>query len=365
MRLSEPTTFPFSPSGERDIAVLMSGGVDSSAAALCLRDAGWNVVGVTMQLPYAASAGRRTCCGVEAARVCERLGIAHYLLDVRPEFLRLVVEPFREWYRAGRTPSPCVDCNAALKFGLVWDVVRESLGVRRLATGHYARVARDAGRAYLVRAVDRARDQSYFLYAVSRDRLVDLTLPLGDISKAEARALAHSAGLPVARRGDSMELCFAGAGDYREALGPYGSRPGPILDERGEVVGEHTGVAHYTVGQRKGLRIASGKPLFVASIDPGANTITVAERDRLYNREVEASDPNALIPELVRPAERLFGKVRSQGEPAPCAVVQADAERIRVAFDEPVFAPAPGQRLVLYDRRERVVAGGIIAAFRR
>lgn len=362
MRLSEPTTVPFRAGGERDVAVLMSGGVDSSVAALRLRDDGWNVVGVTMLIPSGKDGdARRPCCGTEAAYVCSHLGIPHYFLDVRDEFRRLVVEPFREWYSTGRTPSPCVDCNTDLKFGLVWDVVRESLGVRRLATGHYAQVVCEDGRAYLVRAEDRTRDQSYFLYGVRREMLPYLTLPLGNITKTEVRAAARNVGLPVARRSDSMELCFADSSDYREALGDQSSRPGSVLDEHGAVIGTHTGVANYTIGQRKGLGIAGGRPLFVCAIDPVGNTITVAGRDRLYKKEVSACGTNALIPELVRPGEKLLGKVRSaNNELSPCEIAEVDAEHVSVVFEEPVFAPAPGQRLVLYDCRDRVVAGGVI-----
>lgn len=362
MKLSEPTSVPFHAGSGRDIAVLMSGGVDSSVAALILRDDGWNVVGVTMLLQYARDDdARRPCCGTEAAYVCRHLGVPHYVLDVRDEFRRLVVEPFREWYSTGRTPSPCIDCNTDLKFGLVWDAVRESLGVRHLATGHYARVASEGGRAYLMRAADRARDQSYFLYGVRREMLPYLALPLGETTKTAVRAIARNAGLLVARRSDSMELCFANSSDYRQVLGDQGSRPGPVLDEDGAVIGAHTGVANYTIGQRKGLGIASRRPLFVCAIDPVGNTITVAGRDRLYRREVSACGTNALIPELVRPGERLLGKVRSaNNELSPCEIAEADAEHVSVVFEEPVFAPAPGQRLVLYDCRDRVVAGGVI-----
>ncbi len=362
IRLESPTIRAWEPSGDadRDITVLMSGGVDSSVTAMLLRDAGWNVLGITMKIPVAEGCGgKRPCCGMEAGYVARELGIAHYYLDVRGEFQRLVIEPFREAYRRGRTPSPCVDCNTLIKFWLVWDFIEARFGIGHLATGHYARILRDDG-AYLARGEDHSRDQSYFLYGIPRNRLPFFHLPLGELGKESVRRLAREAKLPVARRRDSMELCFAAEGDYRAVLGAE-PEPGPILDTEGNVIGEHEGIVNYTIGQRKGAGIAAGKPLYVIRISAEDNSITLGTREQAESRDVRADDVNVLVDDLMRPGERLRGKIRSQGEPSDCELVQADESTMSVRFDEPQFAVTPGQRLVLYDAADRIVAGGVIA----
>lgn len=363
MQLQPPTLEPWKSGDnpERDIIVLMSGGVDSSGTALLLKDRGWNVVGVTMKIPVAESCDvKRSCCGVEAAYVCRDLGIPHYYLDVRDAFEKLVIEKFRRSYEEGRTPSPCIDCNTLFKFGLVWDFLEESFGVSHLATGHYARVVQSDSHFYLTRASDKSRDQSYFLYGIPRRRLAHLVLPLGEFTKPEVRDMTHKARLPVARRQDSMELCFAGEGDYRNALDGAAARKGLILDMSGNVLGEHEGIANYTIGQRKGLGIAGGKPLYVTRINARDNTITIGTQEDISERIVRADEVNVLIPEKLVPGERLFGKIRSQGDPTGCVVVEVGESVMSVEFDRPQFAPTPGQRLVLYDDDEHVVAGGVI-----
>ena len=345
---------------ERDIAVLMSGGVDSSVTALLLRDAGWNVLGITMKIPVAENCdAKRSCCGLEAGYVARDLGIAHYYLDVREAFHKLVIDPFRRDYARGRTPSPCVDCNTLFKFGLVWDFLEEQFGIKNLATGHYARVVHSDDEAYLMRGDDHSRDQSYFLYGIPRQRLPWFHLPLGTLSKDEVRKLARKAKLPVARRQDSMELCFAAEGDYRAALDSQPAK-GPILDADGNVIGEHDGIANYTVGQRKGVGIAAGKPVYVIRVSAADNSITVGTREQVETRDVSAEEANNLISELARAGQILYGKIRSQGEPCKCLLTLADGHNISVRFDEVQFAPTAGQRLVLYDEHDRVVAGGVI-----
>ena len=344
--------------GGRDIVVLMSGGVDSSVTAMLLKRAGWNVLGITMKIPVAEKCDyQRSCCGVEAAYVCRDLGIPHYYVDVREAFERLVIEPFRRSYAEGRTPSPCVDCNTVLKFGVVWDFVEDSFGVHYLATGHYARVVRSDGRFCLATAIDASRDQSYFLYGIRARRLSRLVLPLGELAKDEVRKLARGAGLPVARRPDSMELCFAGEGDYRDALAGVGGESGPILDTAGNVIGEHSGIHNYTVGQRRGMGVAAGKPLYVTRISPKDSSITAGTHAEACRRDVEVEDVNVLIPKKLRVGEELWGKIRSQGGPAECSVADVGGSTVNVRFRKPQFAPASGQKLVLYDG-ERVVAGG-------
>lgn len=373
IKLAPPTLQPWAPSGDtsRDIAVLMSGGVDSSVTALLLRNAGWNVLGITMKIPVAENCdAKRSCCGLEAGYVARDLGIPHYYVDVRDAFQRLVIDPFRRDYAQGRTPSPCVDCNTLFKFGLVWDFIEREFGIPNLATGHYALVVdekrdgalfpRKKGSVpFLVRGEDHTRDQSYFLYGIPRERLAQFYLPVGSMSKDEVRKLARKARLPVARRQDSMELCFAAEGDYRAALDAEPVK-GPVLDVAGNVIGEHEGIANYTVGQRKGVGIAAGKPIYVIRVSAADNSITVGTREQAENCEVSAEDVNVLIPDRVRAGDRLFGKIRSQGEPSECLLTQTDGHKIGVRFMEPQFAPTPGQRLVLYDCQDRVVAGGTI-----
>lgn len=371
MRFLEPTYKAWPPGGigrkEQQIAVLMSGGVDSSVSAMLLKDAGWGVLGVTLVIPAAENCTRSNpCCGAMVGNVCREVGIPHYYLDVREEFCDLVIDRFRRTYQDGGTPNPCVDCNNEVKFGLAWDLIERELGISNLATGHYARAIRRDGNSLLGRAADKGKDQSYFLYGIRRERLARLHLPLGDKSKAEVRELARRRGLSASERPESQDLCFAGGGDYREALGDRvgAKRKGPIVDLSGKVLGEHDGASRFTVGQRKGLRIPARKPLFVIAILPETNTVVVGTRREAERRDVTADRVNILLPEKWRTGEILFGKIRSSGEPAPCRITSASETAISVEFDEPCFAPAPGQRLVLYDADGIVVGGGVIAAQR-
>jgi tRNA-specific 2-thiouridylase len=340
----------------------MSGGVDSSVAALLLKQTGWDVVGITMKIPVVETHSHpRLCCGVEAALVCRALGLPHYVVDVAEVFKARVMEPFRRAYAGGCTPSPCIDCNSFVKFQAVWDLLERELGVRRVATGHYARVIQEGARTVLARGRDVERDQSYFIYGVPRGRLERLLLPLGDWEKNRVRATAREHRLEVAERADSMELCFAGEGDYRNALGEAARpSPGPIVDVDGNVIGRHRGIGHYTVGQRRGLGIAAPQPLYVLRVDARRNTLVVGARRRAYCSLVRARGLNVLIPDALCAGADLFGKVRSIGEPAPCTVIDAGADELAARFEPPAFAPAPGQHLVLYDPNGRVVGGGAI-----
>jgi len=231
---------------------------------------------------------------------------------------------------------------------------------RYLATGHYARVEQEGERFFLSRGKDPSKDQSYFLYGVARRRLPRLLLPLGGYSKEDVRALAREAALPVAEKSESMEICFAGEGDYRRLLDGRSLPPGLIVDEDGEPLGAHRGIANYTVGQRKGLGISSRDGLHVLRIDPGRNAVIVGPRERAFRRRVRASNVNILFPEPPAEGALLFGKTRSRGEPLPCDLLRMDENVLEVLFHEPQFAPTPGQRLVLYDAGGRVAAGGVI-----
>ncbi len=346
---------------ERRMAVLMSGGVDSSVTAHLLKGAGFEVVGITMKVPVSCDANPRGCCGADAAFVCQELGIAHYFVDVTEPFHKLIIDRFRTAYAQGRTPNPCVDCNSLLKFSLVWDLVEESFGITRLATGHYARVLDTPDGVRLARGVDPAKDQSYFLYGIPAHRLAQLALPLGDRSKTEIRTLAEEIGLSVAEKPESMELCFAGEGDYRIALSSeQADRPGDLTDMTGKRIGAHKGISHYTLGQRKGLGFAGGKPLYVGRIDPESNTVALGTREEVSFECITANEPNILVPDEFTVDARVFGKIRSYGDPHPCTIPALASDTFTARFDESRFAPCPGQKLVLYNAQGQIIAGGTI-----
>lgn len=355
---------PWEPknSTSRQIAVLMSGGVDSSVTAYLLRQAGWDVLGITMRIPTVCSTGKRGCCGADAAYVCAQLKLPHFFVDVSAPFNELIIDRFRTDYRRGRTPNPCADCNTLLKFTLIWDLAEKEFGIRHLATGHYAQVLHTPYGPRLRRASNHAKDQSYFLYGIPLRRLADFLLPLGQMSKDEVRTIARNIGIGVAEKPESMELCFAGEGDYRAAL-LDGDKPGELLDIRGNVIGMHKGIAHYTLGQRRGLRYAAGKPVYVARIDAEHNTVTLGTREEISYAAVTAGQVNTLIPEQMQAGQELFGKLRSYGPAQKCRITEFDGIRLTVRFEKPQFAPCPGQKLVLYNADEDLVAGGTIETF--
>lgn len=343
----------------RQIMVLMSGGVDSSVTAHLLRQQGWDVLGITMRIPVACQTKSRGCCGAEAAYVCAQLGIPHYFIDVTEAFNELVIERFRADYRRGLTPNPCIECNTFLKFMLVWDLVEKELGIRYLATGHYAEVRN--GR--LSRGRNQDKDQSYFLYGIPRRRLPFFVLPLGELKKDEVRAIAQEIGLGVADKPESMELCFAGEGDYRAALND-GEKPGDLVDMDGTVIGQHKGIAHYTLGQRRGLGYAAGEPVYVARIDAVNNIVALGTKDQVHHAVIYADEVNVLIPEQMQVGARLSGKLRSYGTPTqPCEIIECTDDTVSVRFEEKQFAPSPGQKLVLFNDKDEVVCGGKICGF--
>ena len=339
----------------------MSGGVDSSVAALLLKNAGHDVAGVTMRLQMAIGRHNEASCGPnravqDARRVCQHLGISHSVVDFSDYFQKHVVDDFVDQYRRGRTPNPCVQCNRHVKFGLLFDNAGD-LGFDMLATGHYAATAQHQGRTVLRRGKDSRKDQSYFLYAVKNDVLKRTAFPLGDYTKDETRKLARDAALPVAEKPESQDICFIPDGNYREFLMRHvpDIQPGDIVDLSGKKRGKHQGIPFYTIGQRGGLGIAAPAPLYVVAIDITKNTIIVGDKKHVRSRRLRARNITIHVDSL---PQRAKAKIRYAHKPAACSF-SVSGDSLDVVFDELQDAITPGQSVVLYDN-DRVLGGGII-----
>jgi len=354
----------------------MSGGVDSSVAAAILVQEGYDVIGVTMQIWPATSgpedAFSRTCCSLsaveDARRVAARIDIPHYVLNFKDIFEETVIEDFIDEYRRGRTPNPCVRCNRFVKFEALLQKSR-ALGAEYIATGHYSRIVFDEhrGRWLLKRGMDHSKDQSYALYSMTQEQLAHTLMPLGGMAKDETRRLAAELGLAVATKPDSQEICFVEGRDYPGFLRktvPEVAIPGPILDTSGKILGEHNGIAFYTIGQRRRLGIAAGEPLYVVAIDPERNAIIVGRDSDLYADELTATDLN-FIP-FERPAGTIAvtAKIRYNMRDSQALLSLSGEDEALVRFDSPQRAITPGQAVVCYDG-EDVVGGGTIDAVRR
>jgi tRNA-specific 2-thiouridylase len=349
------------PISARRIVVAMSGGVDSSVVAALAARTGAETIGVTLQLyDHGAATGRTgSCCAGQDIRdaraVADRLGIAHYVFDYESRFRDSVIADFADEYMAGRTPIPCVKCNMGVKFTDLFALARD-LGADCLATGHYVRRVMGPHGAQLQRAVDPARDQSYFLFATTAAQLDYLRFPLGGMPKPQVRAIAEELGLSVALKPDSQDICFVPDGDYAKivrSVRPDADDGGPIVHIDGRVLGEHRGLIHYTVGQRKGLEIGGqAAPLYVIRIDPAQRAVIVGPKAALAVASASLTDINWLGDDFSGP---LTAKVRSMARPVP-----ARLEDGRLIFDTPELGVAPGQAAVLYDG-ERVLGGGWIA----
>jgi len=354
------------------VAVAMSGGVDSSVAAALLVEQGYEVVGLTMQIwpreeGSEAGAGLRACCGLEpvedARGVARTIGIRHYVVNLREAFQRLVIVPFCDEYLRGRTPNPCIMCNTRIKFGALLRRA-EQIGARYLATGHYARVGWDQerGRWVVWRAMDRSKDQSYTLYDLKQEHLAKALFPLGEMRKTETRARARQLGLSVAAKPDSQQICFVTEGSYGEYVErqrPGAAKPGPIVDREGRQIGRHRGIPFYTIGQRHGLRVAHGKPLYVAAIDAASNRIVVGEEPDLLARGLVMGGVNWLsVSGVPQGGGRFRVKVR-YGAPLVASAARREGEKVRLRFSRPQRAVAPGQAAVCYEG-EAVAFGGVI-----
>jgi len=355
------------PSATR-VVVAMSGGVDSSTVAAMLVEDGYDVIGVTLQLyDHGRARGRPgSCCAGEdihdARRVADRLGIPHYVLDYEQKFRTQVIDAFADSYASGETPVPCILCNQTVKFADLLGTARD-LGADALVTGHYVRRRRGAGGPELHRAADDTRDQSYFLFATTPEQLDYLRFPLGELAKTETRGTASRLGLAVADKPDSQDICFVPGGRYArvvESLRPDAFEPGDIVDIHGTVLGGHGGIGRFTVGQRRGLGIASDQPLYVTRIEPQTRRVVVGPRDALMQRHLRVGGVNWLGDgEGPAESQRIQARVRSTRPPAAAALQARDDGTVGVAFDDPETGIAPGQACVFYDG-ERVLGGGWI-----
>ena len=342
------------------VAVAMSGGVDSSVAALLLKEKGFDVFGITMEhypLPESIRAGE------DAAQVAKILKIPHHVVKLEKEFKKYVVDDFCQEYEGGRTPNPCIRCNKSLKFGLLLEKANK-LGARYIATGHHARVFYDSAtkRFLLKKGKDREKDQSYFLYSLSQDQLSFVKFPVGELTKGEVRAKACQFDLPSAKRPESQEICFIPDNDYIGFLKdrtPHVFCPGPIIDKDGRVLGSHKGIAHFTIGQRKGMGIAAPKPLYVIEIQAEKNTIIAGTEDELYKKELQASSLNIISLPKLRGNMEVEAKIRYKHRPAKAIIKPLSSNRALVKFSKPQRAVTPGQAVVFYDG-DVVIGGGTI-----
>ena len=348
----------------------MSGGVDSSAAALLLKNAGYEVSGCTLKLFDGYDDEdllTRTCCSLsdieDAKTVCRKLGIEHFVFNFKDDFARDVMDRFADEYIHGRTPNPCISCNRYIKFGKMLRRAEE-LGFDGIATGHYAKVGHDekTGRALLIRPADRKKDQTYVLYNMTQFQLEHTVFPLFGMEKADIRALAEENGLVNARKPDSQDICFVPDGDHAGFISRYTGKTfpeGDFLDTDGNVIGRHQGIHRYTIGQRKGLGVTFGKPVFVCDKNSENNTVTLGDSENLMKTSVTAEDVNLIsVPDISGPM-RITAKTRYNMRDSAGTLERVGDSRIKVTFDVPQRAPAKGQALVIYDG-DIVVGGGTI-----
>lgn len=351
------------------VVVAMSGGVDSSAAAALLVEQGYNVVGMMMRLWSEETVTHGThnrCCTPEqmsdARRIADKLGIPFYVLDTKEVFRSTVVEYFLDQHRQALTPNPCIECNRHIRFTYLLNNAL-ALDADYLATGHYARVEQlPAGEFLLKKGVDETKDQSYVLSVLRQNHLAHVKFPVGEYPKSEVRNIAARFGLPTASKKDSQDLCFLGGNDYRRFLAVYAPdvmQPGPIILKTGEVIGQHSGLANYTIGQRKGLGVTSAEPLYVIATNPYHNALIVGRVDELGQHTLTAKRVSWVSDQIPSKPFRAEVKIRYKAKPVPALVTPLNEERVRIEFDEAVRDATPGQGAVMYDG-EICLGGGII-----
>ena len=351
--------------------IAMSGGVDSSAAALLMQQAGYECAGATMRLFHNEDAGisrEKTCCSLDdvqdAKLVCAKLGIPHYVFNFSERFRQDVMQRFADCYECGRTPNPCIDCNRYLKFEKLYEraVV---LRCEKLVTGHYARIEERNGEYYLKKALDPTKDQSYVLYSMTQEQLARTLFPLGDLRKARARELAAAHGFVTADKPDSQDICFVPDGDYERMIREYTPKafpPGDFVSREGRVLGRHRGVIAYTPGQRRGLGIPAGEPLYVCEIRPETNEVVLGTREEACARSVPVGRVNWISGRAPQRALRCGVRIRYRQREQPALVSPVGPDTVRVDFDEPQFAPAPGQAAVFYAGDTLLGGGEILRA---
>ena len=353
------------PGKSQRVAVAMSGGVDSSAAAAVLAERGWDVVGLTLDIwpDQSSDPGRRNCCSPrsidDAGRVCANIGIPHFVLNFRDVFARSVIDRFANSYFDGLTPNPCIDCNQFVKFGALWEKASE-IGADLIATGHYARTDRRNvdGRWRLHRGADPEKDQSYVLYVLTQSQLDRAIFPLGDMTKSEVRKKAAKLGLSVADKPESMDICFVES-DYRDFAREWTGRvgtPGAIVNESGHRLGSHAGVENFTIGQRRGLRVSADEALYVSDINPVTNVITVGPRPDVEVRRFSVDELNLVSVSSLEPGLPITVKVRARGAEIPARIYQEGEHTAAVVTDIPAWGVAAGQAAVFYS--DDVVLGG-------
>jgi tRNA-specific 2-thiouridylase len=351
------------------VAVGLSGGVDSSVTASLLKEKGYNVVGITMEIFDGSiavqEAERHGCFGPgekedieKAASVCEKLRIPFHVIDLRKEYRNHVINYFRTEYLSGRTPNPCIVCNRRLKFGLLLEKAKQA-GVEfdLFSTGHYAQIVRSKGRYLLKKAVDQSKDQTYFLYTLTPEQLSHTLFPLGKYTKEQVRKIAHSVGLETAYRPESQD--FIANGDYSPLFTEEEFKEGPIVDENGNILGKHRGIIHYTVGQRRGIGISSNRRLYVVKIDAENNRIVISDKENLFSEGLMAKELNLMAVEKLDRPYKVKAKIRLKHREADATVFPHEHNTARVVFDEPQMSVTPGQAVVFY-LNDTVFGGGII-----